>query len=106
MSAIVPSSQQPIADASGNVTTPWVRFFNALVANPGPISAVSVTGSPFTWTASQAGTLMSSGGTITGGSMTRSGTTIPLSGNAVVVANGDVIVLEYSSAPTLNFVPA
>jgi len=104
--AIVPSSQQQIAGASGLPTPPWVQFFNALVQKPGSIASVTVTASPFTYMASGFGTLRISGGTVASITLTRSGTSVSFGITASVpVANGDTVTFIYTVVPTVNFIP-
>lgn len=105
--AIVPSSQQPIADGRGFVTTPWQRFFNVLVSAAAPIQPVTLTGSPFTFRAGSAGSLSVSGGTVSAITLTRNNTTVPLGGASgnFPVANGDLVTVTYSVDPTVSFIP-
>lgn len=106
--AIVPSSNQAIADKGGFVTTAWQRFFNTLVSPAAPLQSVTVLASPFAYTAGQAGSLAVSGGTVSAISLTRSGTTIPtgMTGGTLSLANGDTVTITYAVAPTVNFIPA
>lgn len=108
MSAIVPSSRQPIADAGGFVNTTWLRFFNALVGAPAGISPVQATGSPFVYRAPTAGTLSITGGTVSSITLTRNTVTTPtgITAGLVPVANGDTVTITYSAAPTVNFIPS
>lgn len=103
---IVPNSNQPLVDGGGFVTPVWQRFFGALIGAPAAISAITVSASPTTFTASQRGTVGISGGTLTAVSLTRAATTIALgTTRSVTVANGDVVTVSYSVAPTISFVP-
>jgi hypothetical protein len=106
--AIVPSSAQAIADGSGRVTTPWQRFFNALVSPAAPIQPVTLTGSPFSYRAGSAGSVAVSGGTVSAISITRGTTTIPTGATSGTfpVANGDTVAITYTVAPTVSFIPA
>lgn len=110
MTAIVPSSAQPIADKTGNVTQYWQRFFNNLlgVASPTPIVPVTVTASPFSFTAPSWGSVTVSGGTVSAISIRRNTTTAATGVTAGVlpVAQNDVVVVTYSGLPTMNFIPA
>lgn len=106
--AIVPSSAQPIADGRGFITTPWQRFFNALVSAPAAFQTITVTSSPFTYVAGSNGSLTVSGGTVSGIDLTRSGTTLStsLSGGIIPVANGDQVTVTYSVIPSVVFIPS
>lgn len=103
--SIVPSSAAPIAGPSGEVQPAWLRFFNQLVAGAAPIEEVVLTGSPFSYTASQTGALVISDGTVSAITLTRRTTTIPISSSTVDMANGDIATVTYSVDPTINFVP-
>lgn len=105
--AIVPSSRQPIALKDGTVTTPWQRFFNALVRAAAPAAAVTVGASPFSFTAGSFGYLAVSGGTVSGITITRGTTVIPTgqTSGMIPVANMDVVTITYSGLPTVNFIP-
>lgn len=103
----VPSSQSAMVTTAGLVTPAWLRFFTLLLAQPGDIDAVVLTGSPFSFTASEKGTAFVSGGTVSSIQVTRSRatfTTGQTSGN-VPLAQGDMLIVTYSIAPTLTFVP-
>jgi len=104
---IVPSSFQPISGGGGIVTTVWQRFFNALVAPPSAVEAVQVSGSPVTYKAAQRGTLAVTGGTVTSISFSRARATIDIPGGAPLIpmANDDEVIITYSVAPTISFVP-
>lgn len=106
--AIVPSSAQPIADGRGFVTTTWQRFFNALVSAAAPIQPVTLTGSPFSYRAGSGGNLAVSGGTVSAITITRGTTAVPTGATSGTfpVANGDVVSIVYTVAPTVSFIPA
>lgn len=80
-------------------------LFAGLFIPGGDIQPVTVTASPFAYTATQGGTLYSTGGTVTGVTLSRSGTTIAVPNGATPVRTGDVVTFTYSAAPTVNFSP-
>lgn len=103
---IVPNSNQPLVDSRGFVTPVWQRFFGALLGSPAAISPVTVSASPTSFTASQRGTVGISAGTLTAVTLTRAGTVVALgTTRSVTVANGDVVTVSYTVAPTINFIP-
>ena len=104
-SPIVPSSAEPIGQGGILVTPVWLRFFNNLVGSPLPILPISLTASPFAYTAAARGFVTISGGTVSNVTLTRANTMIPVSGSTVPVMNGDIVTVAYSVAPTLSFVP-
>lgn len=106
MTPIVPNSNQPLVNSGGFITPVWQRFFGALLGSPAAIAPVTVAASPTSFTASQRGTVGISAGTLTAVTLTRAGTVIALgTTRSVTVANGDVVTVTYSVAPTINFVP-
>ena len=106
--AIVPSSRQPIADGAGMVTPVWQRFFNVLVQAAAPITSVEVDASPFAFRAGARGTLSITSGTVSDISITRNmvSAATGLTAGLVPVANGDVVTVTYTVAPTIQFIPA
>lgn len=77
-------------------------------ASPGA-AAVTLTGSPFTYTAPADGSLAVSGGTVSSITISRRGATAVSAGvtaGTVALLAGDVVVITYSSAPTVNFLYA
>lgn len=107
MMPIVPNSNQPIADPKGLVTQVWQRFFGALVGPSGAASAVTVSASPTSFTASERGSVVISAGTLTSVTLTRGGTAVSFgTTRSIPVSNGDLVTVSYSVAPTITFLPA
>lgn len=95
------------AAASGTYTKARV-VWNNNGASPGA-AAVTLTGSPFTYTAPADGSLAVSGGTVSSITISRRGATAVSAGvtaGTVALLAGDVVVITYSSAPTVNFLYA
>ena len=107
MSPIVPSQMQPIVDRSGKATTELIRFFNALVQAPPIPAPVTPGASPYSYVAGSSGFDAVSGGTVSAVSIKRSTTTVPtgVTSGLFPVANGDTVIITYSVAPTVNFIP-
>lgn len=106
MTPTVPNSNQPLTDGKGFVTQVWQRFFGALVEPAAAISAVAVSASPTSFTAAGSGTVVISGGTISAVTLTRAGSVVSFGTTRVVpVANGDLVTVTYSVAPTISFIP-
>jgi hypothetical protein len=72
-----------------------------------PVSAITPTGSPFTYTAPYWGTVVVNGGVVTVIALKRQGTSVTtgLTDAVVPVARGDSVVVTYSGAPTMTFIP-
>ncbi|MCA8326124.1 hypothetical protein [Burkholderia cepacia] len=73
----------------------------------GAIGAITVGASPYTYTAPAAGTVFVSGGTDSALQLKRGATTIATGfvDGPVPVSAGDQVIVTYSVAPTMNFVP-
>jgi hypothetical protein len=83
---------------------------------PAPTKAVALTGSPFTYTATGPGALSITGGTVSSIAVTDAGVTTVQQTITTPAANatsgifavqtGDTVVITYTAAPTVNFVPS
>jgi hypothetical protein len=73
-----------------------------------PVAAVTVTASPFTFTAPANGTLAISVGTVSAVVIIRQGVTVPtgLVDGLIPVSRLDQVQITYAVAPTVNFLPA
>lgn len=80
---------------------------SAAWAGSGAIAAITVGASPYTYTAAAAGTVFVSGGTDSALQLKRGSTTIATGfvDGPVPVSAGDQVIVTYSAAPTMNFVP-
>ena len=72
-----------------------------------PIQSVSPSGSPYTYTATQPGSLSVQGGTVSLASYARAGVSLSLGLTAglIPMTTGDKVTITYAVAPTLNFIP-
>lgn len=73
-----------------------------------PVSAVTVGASPFTFTALANGHLLIAGGAVSAIAMSRQGTSTAtgLIAGFIPVSRRDLVVITYSSVPTVTFIPA
>jgi hypothetical protein len=88
----------------------WSRFWGGLFTGTptGPISVITVSASPFTYTATAGGTVIISGGTVTQVKFSRDGATFYVTGQTAgmfPVSQGDQLVITHSVPPTMTFVP-
>jgi hypothetical protein len=104
----LPSIQNPFVSSQGIIQQPWIGFLATLVSAPGPIVALKLDGSPFSYTASQNGSLSVSGGGVSAISVSRANTSVPVGTTAglIPLSQGDTVELTYSAAPTVNFLPS
>lgn len=100
----IPQISTPFVDPSGCVTLPWLQLLIKCwqAITPQAPQTVVPTGSPFSWTASAAGTLMVSAGAVT---ISRQGVAFAIAPGAIPVSQGDTVTVTYTSAPTIGFFP-
>jgi len=92
------------------ITTPWYNFFANTFKGKPPDSenAVTPTGSPFTYTAGNKGFLIVQGGTVSLIQFSRglvANHTTGQTQGAIPLSQGDSLIITYSSAPNLTWVP-
>lgn len=104
-----PTYNEPLA-TKGVTTRDWYVCWTGLVNGqptgiPAPVTAGP---SPYTYKASQGGTLIIQGGTVSMVSFSRDGVTNFNTGQTqgmFPVSAGDTLIITYSGAPNLTFVP-
>lgn len=123
----VPIQTQPI-DRAGYFSTPWIHFFQFLYSriggstapsntaladaitggNAGPIVPITVSASPFVYTAPSAGSVVISGGGIENVEFDRAPAgfiTVGAFRGSFPVAQNDQLRVTYTTAPTMTFIP-
>jgi len=104
----VPSRLQPLVDEGGRATEGWWGFFSDLVAPPSPLLRITVTASPFTYTAVHAGHAVVVGGVVSSVGLKRGRVIIPSLGlvaGPFPVSQDDQLIITYTGLPVLWFVP-
>ena len=103
----VPSRNQKVSDDQGMVSLAWWQFFNLLAPiQPLKETAITVTASPFSYTAQSNGHVLVTGGTISAISLTRvSAHATGLTAGFIPVGNKDMVTVTYSVLPTMTFIP-
>lgn len=104
----LPSWAAPIAEKeTGNLTQVWRLFFQSLVSSPKAIVSIPVGASPFTYIASDDGSVVISGGTVSDVSLKRGNVTValPTTAGMFALSQGDSVIITHSGAPTVSFVP-
>jgi len=104
-----PTYTQPISNGT-NTQPSWYRFFQAIHIGTPPQaeSSITVTASPFTYTASMGGFVIVHGGTVSQISFSRTSGTSYITGQTTgtfPVSAGDSVIVTYSGLPTITFVP-
>lgn len=105
----VPNSTQPLNE-KGNTSKVWYFFWQGLWKGipPAVESSVTLTPSPFSFVAPQRGFLIVSGGTVSLIQFSRDGSTnytTGLTAGCFSLSAGDTLIINYSVAPTVTFVP-
>ena len=104
----VPTYEQPL-EITGHTSSAWYRYWqqNELGTPPAAESAVTPTGSPFTYTAGRKGFLIVQGGTVSAVAFSRSGTfyTTGQTQGVFPLDQNDQLKVTYSAAPILTWVP-
>ena len=102
-----PTYTQPLTQAN-NTHPSWYRLFQDLHTGKPPQAenAVTLTGSPFTYSAGIAGFLIVTGGTVSLIKFVRNGTyTTGQTSGTFPLSAGDSLIITYSGAPIVTFVP-
>lgn len=105
----LPEYNEPLT-TKGNTTRGWYSLFAGLLTGQatGPAASVTPSGSPYSYRATQGGTLLVQGGTVSMVSLSRDGVTNFNTGQTQGVfplSQGDTLIITYSVAPNLTFVP-
>ena len=76
-------------------------------AQAAPVASITVTASPFTYTAPFAGNVAVTGGTVSAITLIRQSTSVAtgLTVGLISVSRGDQVQVTYSVTPTLTFIP-
>lgn len=108
MKAPLPNVQAPPLDGAGKFLAPWVRFFGALVSDPSPVEPIALAASPFSAKAPADGHYLVTGGSGVGIVIGRGTTALgtALSSGFVPMSKGDAILISFTIAPTVTFIPA
>lgn len=105
-----PTYDQPVGDKSGTTNRGWYRWFIGTEQGTPPASETNVTlaASPVAFVAPRKGFVLIAGGTVTMIQFSRTTgvnyNTGQIQGMFPVSAN-DVLTINYSTAPTVTFVP-
>jgi len=104
-----PTYQENLAE-KGVTTRGWYTFWSGLFKGQptGPIAPIAVTASPFTYTATQGGSVLIQGGTVSLVQISRDGTTNFATGatqGPFPVSQGDLLIVNYTVAPNMTFIP-
>lgn len=106
----LPNYPVPLVD-HGNTGRDWYRFFAGIFRGlaPGNVEPVTLTGSPYVYSATRRGSLIVEGGTVSSVEFSRDGGTTYYDVGTVAgmftVNASDLIRITYAAAPTVTFVP-
>lgn len=105
------SQNVAMADERGRMSSQFYRMMATLLrsiagwSSPDALASVTLTGSPYAYTAQQPGQLFVNGGTVSAVTLTRAGTTVNAPAAGCYLTPGDTITVTYTVAPTVTFVP-
>lgn len=104
-----PTFEVPLVDDNQTTSKFWYRYFQANETGQPPSgeTAITVSGSPFTYTAPRKGYVIVSGGTVSGIQVSRSGTfySTGMTAGTFSVAANDQLKVTYTGVPTMVFFP-
>lgn len=94
----------------GNTTRGWYSLFAGFFTGQatGPAALLTAGPSPYTYKATQGGTLIIQGGTVSLVSFSRDGVTNFNTGQIqglFPLSQGDLLIITYSAAPNVAFIP-
>lgn len=113
MGAQIPAARQPVVEQVNGIlafTRTWFLFLQQLLTLATPsganAAAITVSASPFSYTATDSGVVLVSGGTVSAIALGRNGTftSIGVTAGPVPVSEGDVVRVTYTVIPTMTFV--
>lgn len=88
----------------GLLTLAWWMFFNTFVSKPLPESVITVTSSPFSYTAQAKGQVLVQGGTVSSIVLKRINShTLGFVDGLVQVGQGDIVTVTYTGLPNMVF---
>ena len=106
----LPTFSVPLSE-EGITNRDWYRFWMGLFRGLAPenVAPISLTGSPYVYTAPRRGSVIISGGTVTAVEFSRDGGTTYYNtgaqGGMFSVNAADLLRITYAVAPTTTFVP-
>lgn len=107
-SSQLPNRDAAISSSNNMLTDVWYNFMAFMASLKGKdIEAITVGASPYEYEATSMGSLHVAAGNVTSVVLQRGGVSLscPTAG-FVPVAAGDIVTVEYTVAPEMNFIPA
>lgn len=105
----LPNTLAPFVNKLGQIIRPWNSYLQQFTQQPPSVTSVTVSASPFSYTAREPGNLAITGGTISQISLIRGNVTISFgagSNKIIPVGINDVVTITYSVLPTVSFLPS
>ena len=98
----------PFVGKLGRIVAPWIQYLQQFTQAPPNIMSLTISASPFSYTAKEPGTVAISGGTVTGVTLTRGAISIVLGSTPKIIpmAINDIVSITYSVLPTIQFIPS
>jgi len=105
----LPNTLAPFVDKLGKIIRPWNSYLQQFTQQPPSVASITVSASPFSYTAREPGNVAITSGTISNVRLTRGIVNIDFgSGTNKVIPVGinDIVTITYSVLPTVRFLPS
>lgn len=102
----LPNLLAKFVDKIGQIKAPWNSYLQQFTQAPPNFMPQTLSGSPFTYVASEPGTIAIEGGTVTTVTLTRGVNSIIITDQLIPVAIADTLIIAYSVLPTVTFIPS
>lgn len=103
---IFPNTIAKFVDTLGRISQPWIQYLQQFTQAPPNFILVSVSASPFSYTAKEPGSVVITGGTVSAVHLVRGTTDINLTGQKIIpMSINDTVIVTYSVLPTIQFIP-
>jgi hypothetical protein len=103
---IFPNTGAPFTNKLGRILRPWIQYLQQFTQAPPSVIGVTVSASPFAYTAKEPGFIFVNGGTVSNISFARGSIVLNFTGQKLVpVSINDIVTVTYSVLPTISFIP-
>lgn len=103
---IFPSTIQKFTDKAGQILKPWIQYLQQFTQAPPNIINLTVSSSPFSYTAKETGFVYIIGGSVSAINLIRGSISIVVTGSLIPTAVNDTVQVTYSVLPTIKFIPS
>ncbi len=102
----LPNTLANFVDKAGKVIKPWIQYLQQFTQAPPAIMTITVSASPFSYTAKEPGYVSVAGGVVSAIALTRNTVVIDMTGVKLIpVSINDIVTVTYTGLPTMKFIP-